>query len=66
MRVEQNIPIPPRGKGVAALVRSLDVGDSVYVADDRHANAIRIAGHRSGIRLATRKEGEGRRVWRIA
>ena len=64
--IQKNVPIPPpRQTGITALLKQLKVGESVIVDTPNrgslHGNAKNI-----GIKIVTRKEGSGFRVWRVS
>lgn len=69
--IEKNRPIPPIGHGptrppgpLQLALSALDIGDSFPITNDMHQK-VRAAATRAGIRIATRKQPGGFRVWRI-
>ena len=68
-KIEKGIPVPPRAKrlhtGRAALLRSLNIGDSVLLEGERN-NIVMGAQYALGVgNYACRKVDGGFRVWRI-
>lgn len=68
MKIEKNIPIPvSRTKtGITAIFRQMEVGDSVWIESEKinPTNAYTLAKH-TKIKIVTRQEGNGRRIWRV-
>lgn len=72
MKIEKNIPIPTakcgNDKGYRRLLRSMEVKDSVKFEGkdaDRITNVISFFHARGEMRFTTRKEENGKRIWRI-
>lgn len=68
VQVEKNVPIPAKKscvEGMAHILRKMEVGDSFYIDSD-NCNSAYQASVRIGISITSRKEGAGRRIWRIA
>jgi hypothetical protein len=71
--IEKNIPLPPskraKSEETATLtktLRSMEIGDSIYVAMSQSITTSKLKTARYSVKLATRKEGNGTRVWRTA
>ena len=72
---EKNIPMPDYQRGRLAKGSSkynfdkMNVGDSFFVETDdiNHPmlNSVRVFAYRNGIRVTTRKQDSGYRVWRV-
>ena len=70
-KIEKNIPMPTGGKWRTILIE-LEVGDSVLLNEADHnktksslRSAVFSVAGLIGIKLATRTEGDGTRIWRI-
>lgn len=67
MKIEKGVPMPKNKRATKYPFAEMEVGDSFYVEPDNgsiHA-AASWYGKRNNKKFATRKEGEGRRIWRI-
>lgn len=68
MKIEKNIPIPTPHKktGVTAIFRQMEVGDSVWIESEKinPTNAYTLAKY-AKIKIATRREGDGYRMWGV-
>jgi hypothetical protein len=66
--IEKNVPIPTHAfkkKGLSAMFRAMEVGDSFSIREDHRANLTTMA-KRVGIRVTVRKIDAGMcRVWRV-
>lgn len=64
IKVESGIPIPDRQKPGALLtvLRGMKVGESFVYPK---AYSLYNIASRAGVKIATRKEGDGVRVWRV-
>jgi hypothetical protein len=62
LKVEKGIPIPPT---MTEVVRSMEIGDSVFVPTDQRAT-FAVLGTRSGHKLVSRKVEGGHRFWRVS
>lgn len=65
-KIESGIPIPPKkiGKGIANLLRKMNVGDSVVLIGQR-SSISNSAQYALGVgNYTTRVEADGVRVWR--
>lgn len=66
LKIEKNIPIPPRrGSGIAAILREMQVGDSVLFPRGDGRNARSTFGRFEPKKFCTRSVDGGIRVWRI-
>lgn len=74
MEIENGIPLPDIRRGqyadrMAERIRSLNVGQSFYVADLSRRNSVnasvRTAQRATGARYAMRSDAGGFRVWRV-
>lgn len=68
-QIEKGVPVPNAvsGRPYHETWRDrMEVSDSVIVPSFAHVNAARTWARRHGIKFATRKEGSGFRIWRIA
>lgn len=67
--IDTDIPVPPTAGAYRRLPwRDLGIGESIFIDDDPkwlRSNKTKTE-RRYGIKLASRKEGSGRRFWRIA
>lgn len=69
-KIEKDIPLPSgRGSSANYPFGDMKLGESILVNDGKHKSAVSYA-HRhakdNGGKFATRKEGEGVRIWRLA
>jgi hypothetical protein len=65
--IEKGIDIPPRGGKWINLLRSMEIGDSILITDEKVlASTLYITANRIGIKLTTRQMPDGLRVWRVA
>lgn len=69
LKIEKGVPLPKTHgckKGYAAILRAMEVGDSVVIPGRPHVahNTIRYIGGNKETHTC-RAEGEGFRVWRI-
>lgn len=71
--IESGIAIParksggPRGNGKnQQLLRSMNIGDSCYIAKPQHSvsTTFREVGKKLQMKVITRREGDGTRLWR--
>ncbi len=69
-QIEKDIPVPePRASsGLTATLRQMAPGDSILVGDSKAVGLVAYARKTmpEGTKFTTRKEGDSRRVWRIA
>ena len=66
MQIDKGIPLPINDlNGPTAVLRQMDIGDSVLVEKISTREALRIAARINSIKIMTRKEGGGYRVWRV-
>lgn len=64
MKIESGIPIPQRGDGLTALLRRMEIGDSIFIAGKRPQQVgTQISGAKP-FRFTTRSVEGGIRVWR--
>lgn len=63
-KIETGIPIPSRGKGFTHAFKQMAIGDSVFIPTKK-TNVHNMA-NQVNIKITSRAEGDGRRVWRIA
>ena len=65
MKIEKNIPIPPRGNQKnTVLFEKMEVGDSVLVENRQKSMSVANALNRKGRKAVTRSVDGGIRVWR--
>ncbi len=69
MEIQKNVPLPEsrvKRSGITQTIRSLAVGDSFTLSYTKEAaKPIYRYGQRTGVKLATRREGDQLRVWRV-
>lgn len=68
IKIEKGVPMPVRHKYAFAFEK-MEVGDSFFAPTHNRSAISSVlirATHKWGYKFATRKEGEGIRVWRIA
>jgi hypothetical protein len=66
-KIERDVPFTPyRDNRCSVIVKNMKPGDSVLVESHSKATGYITAGQRRGFRMASRKEGNGVRVWRLA
>lgn len=66
IKIDHDIPIPSKGyasKGYSQVLKAMKAGDS-FLYKGHSPAGIRSASWRYGIKVATRKEWEGFRIWR--
>lgn len=65
MKIEKGIPIPARH--IHTPLIDMVVGDSYFIEGDvdKLRNSAYQAAKRLGIKLTSRKEGKGMRIWRV-
>ena len=66
MKIEKNITIPRKPMKWMPLAKQMDVGDSVLVTTQSDRSALTIALKAQGYEVATRKEDDKFRVWRMS
>lgn len=66
MKIEKNIPTPRKPMKWMPLAKQMDVGDSVLIPTTSDRSALTMALKSQGYKVATRKEGDQIRVWRIS
>ena len=70
MKIEKNIPVPTSSARSRYAFADMEVGDSVFFADEPKGSqslpvvAARSYGSRTGRKFVSRTEGTGVRVWR--
>jgi hypothetical protein len=65
IKIEKGIPIPPpRGLGISAALRAMDVGDSFLITGRNQASASSALGRFAPKKFATRNVEGGVRIWR--
>lgn len=66
LKIEKGVPTPQRAyRGQYAAMKDMKIGDSVFIQDSQSAtNAAQT--HLGAGNYKSKKEGSGRRVWRIA
>lgn len=68
IKIEKGIPTPTENwnSSTVVVLRQMDVGDSALFPECTpfFASSVNTAAKRLGITVVTRKEGNGRRVWR--
>lgn len=66
MKIEKNIPIPPRQCRYPELVQ-MEIGDSILIKEPRGSvqNTVCRIGKRLGVKFTTRQMNHGVRVWRV-
>lgn len=65
--IEQGVPLRPRYPHGAftKLASKMIIGDSIYCSDSRQITGLAMALQKQNKGYETRKEGEGRRIWRV-
>jgi hypothetical protein len=63
-KIEKQIPAPRFRSGWAKLLSEMEIGDSILVTDQVR-ECMHIYAKRAGVKVKTRKENDGARVWRI-
>lgn len=66
MKIEKNITAPRKPMKWLPLAKQMDVGDSVLVNTNSQKSALTIALKAQGHKVATRKDGDKFRVWRMS
>jgi hypothetical protein len=66
MKIEKNITVPRKPVKWVPLVKQMDVGDSVLVTTPSDRSALTTALKAQGYEVATRKEDDKFRVWRMS
>jgi hypothetical protein len=66
MKIEKNIPAPRKPMKWMPLAKQMNVGDSVLIPTTSDRSALTMALKSQGYKVATRKEGDQIRVWRIS
>ena len=66
MKIEKNITAPRKPMKWVPLAKQMDVGDSVLVTTTSDRSALTIALKAQGYEVATRKEDDKFRVWRMS
>ena len=69
LTIEKNIPIPAKrsAEGKNSIIWKMEIGDSVFVEGKTKAyGCFGYIAKKNGWKFATRVEGDGVRVWRIA
>lgn len=68
MKIEKNIPVP--AASMTETFRQMEVGDSIFLENanqkDKRVNGSRNLARRVGIKISSRQEGTGVRIWRTA
>ena len=64
--IEKNIPLAPMHYGLTGVMRSMEVGDSVFFDNTNRASAAPIAARLKPKKFAIRKVDGGFRLWRTA
>jgi len=65
IKVEKNIPIPKKPIYWKGILKTMEIGDSFFTTPRPNAHPTLNAAKALGIKITTRKEGDGVRVWRI-
>ena len=72
MRIDKNVPLPPRYQKVIGTLRELEVGDSFEIPKDykdsegyrKKMNSYYVAAGRIGIEITSRVQEDSVRIWR--
>jgi hypothetical protein len=66
VKIEKGIPIPKTSGrvGIASAFRAMKVNDSIHLNGTQARNAFTYA-RQAGIKITTRTDGNGVRIWRI-
>ena len=68
IKIDKNVPVPVRKKGqlsgLSSVLKKMDIGDSFFI-ESNSANGITTLAKVVGVRVITKKEGVGRRIWRV-
>lgn len=69
IKIDKDVPLPPRGNMPADILAQMDIGDSVFIDSiaqgNNAASRARVYGHRHGKKFAQRQVNGGVRIWRI-
>ena len=67
-QLQRGIPIPPKKNGQAPKwpIRQMQIGESFYAPKKANAGSFYSQAQKHGIKIVTRREGRGLRVWRTA
>lgn len=65
--IEKGVPIPKRAgwSKYSKAIREMEVGDSVFVTEQKEVCNLQSTSYRLGIRMSSRKVDGGWRLWRI-
>ena len=63
IQIDKGIPIPNRFKYP---FKDMEIGDSFYLTKEEKTYNIHKLAKKAGIKVLTRRENDGRRIWRIA
>lgn len=68
LTIEKGVPIATgrnRHAGLATILARMDVGDSIFVDESKQRMAAGGYADKLGIKITSKKEGDGYRIWRI-
>lgn len=65
LTIDKNVPVDMVRGTYARTLRSMDYGDSVFIADPIKKNSFIAAAIREGVKVASKKQVGGYRIWRI-
>lgn len=66
-KIEKGVPVPPSSHlNTKYPFAQMEVGDSIHATNFHAPNAAHQWGKTNGRKFASRKEGDGYRIWRIA
>ncbi len=68
IKIDKNVPMPIKKigplSGLASILKKMEIGDSIFM-ESNTSNGVSATAKYAGICIVTRKEGSGRRIWRI-
>jgi hypothetical protein len=68
-KIDKNVPLWKQARRAETYkypFLDMETGDSFFFeGDDKKAKSVRASGHRMGVKVAFRREGNGYRCWRV-
>ena len=68
IKIEKNVPMPIKKigslSGLTSILKKMEIGDSVFM-ESNASNGVAATAKQARICVVTRKEGCGRRIWRV-
>jgi hypothetical protein len=66
MQYDYNIPVPGTdNKGLTEALKNMPLGASMFLAGDKARSTAHAIAKRFDIKIVTRREADGSRIWRI-